>query len=91
MEDKLIEVWRAEFEGGMKLNYPKVSLFRSGDRYFGAIAEGAYIGFLMAKQSQKVVELPERHFYPDDMDKFFWCDEVIAALTAAGIQYTVKE
>jgi hypothetical protein len=46
-------------------------------------------GFLMAKRSQKVIELPKRGkgYYLDDMVNI---DNVTQAIQEAGYQYTVK-
>lgn len=85
-DQQQVEYWRDEFESGMKLNYPKVSLIRSGDRYFGAIAEGAYIGFLMAKRNQPVIEIPAY-----DIHHFAPVRNIIEKLTAAGYTYAVAK
>jgi hypothetical protein len=91
MNDEFIDVWRKEFESMMKKERPLNSLKRLPDDSAYIDRDTFYLeqGFLMAKRSQKVVELPKRGqgFYLDDMVNL---DDVIESLTAAGIQYTVK-
>lgn len=83
MEDKLIEVWRKEFE----------SLHNNLASYKESEKDAMWRGFLMAKRSQPSVVLPEIQICRDSKDeaiRHLDFEDMVYNLTAAGIPYTIK-
>lgn len=101
MDDKeLIEVWRKEFHaeirnrgGTVSFDGRNADLCVDGEAvdflYFDDRLNHCWYGFLMARRSQPVVELPVMRFSATE-PIFYVTDEVHSALTAAGIQYKVR-
>lgn len=93
MDDKeLVEVWQCEFESMDDL---ESFIFDKDDfgRYTSSRTDGRWQGFLIAKRSQKVIELPLLiDIYTEDIaGNFYHEDAIHAAITAAGYQFKVKE
>lgn len=78
-----INIWRAEFE---KLT--GATRHPTQDRYFGYGEEIMWSGFLLAKKSMPVIELPK----PTECDGFaYWHDsDLMQTLKHYGYQYTIK-
>lgn len=85
-----IEKWKKEFESmcEYKLNHAEPKF---GDKgvYAQPWANDMLKGFIMAKQSQQVIELP----YPYRGDGFrYWTEnDIDLAIESAGYTYTVKD
>lgn len=87
-EDKeLVDVWRADFEKIFQNESPR---FEKSGHYMNSHRESMWQGWLFSKRSQPIVVLPEKdHYYLQD--DVYDADQVHAALTAAGIKYTIGE
>jgi hypothetical protein len=97
-DKELVEVWQSEFESIGELESFNFSKDDFG-RYTSSRTDGRWQGFLLAKRTQPSVVLPK----PDTVETSFNygdfvtsrnvydSDEVHAALTAAGIKYTIGE
>ena len=84
-EQEQIEIWRKEFEKSIPNHL--LHKYPSGTYHDDEI-ELVWEGFKRGKRSQPIVKLPKRGtgFYFDVS-----LDDVIEALTAAGIKYTIGE
>lgn len=90
-EQEQIEVWRKEFE---RLQVGGFTALLENGLYEWSFTQERWEGFLMAKRSQPVVELPEIHeiwFDGEVISNKYDEADVIEALTAAGIQYKVRD
>jgi len=90
----LIEVWRKEFENIMREIYPHRSLETSDGKMAYEDRDVFYwfTGFLMAKRSMPVIELPDIYYEAgEDMAGSYFVEDIHAALESSGIQYRVKE
>lgn len=85
-EQEQIEVWRKDFSKAIGHNYT----VRSDGRYVDVQIDNVWQGFLMAKRSMPVIELPDNS--KEDIGGFdcFDKDTVFKAITAAGYQYKIK-
>jgi len=96
MDDKeLVEVWRKQFIDLSRLG--SVAAIYERDRFLNREVELRWQGFLMAKRSQPVIELPEI-LYEWDMERdsdqkvqYLDYENTVNAITAAGIKYTIGE
>lgn len=87
-----IEAWRSEFIEYYRTK--RCTAFHDG-RFLDDRTEILYHGWLAAKRSQPVIELPETdcHCYDDDNGVNVWSympDTVFNAITVAGYKYKVK-
>lgn len=90
MNDEPIEQWRKEFHD--KSPFHEIYMYMTDGEYDKMEVESYWQGFLAAKRAQPVVELPSKEYFVDGLEhKTIIKKDVIAALTAAGIKYTVKE
>lgn len=108
MSDELVEVWRKQFElmigdENIKKNAKPFNVVgyshlspKEGTYRLPSI-EAMWQGFLMAKRSQPVIELPEI-LYEWDMERdsdqkvqYLDYENTIHSITSAGYQYKVKE
>lgn len=89
-DKELVEVWRAEFESWYdahtRFNYGVSYHFGANGKYCFDDIELAWQSFLAAKRSQPSVVLPK-----DYGNGKVEAKAVHAALTAAGIKYTIGE
>ena len=80
--------WRKEFES----NFSGASMekYDSG-HYKNSHQQCMWAGFLMAKQSMPVIELPRTNWNPLLIGHFYSHGEIVKAIAAAGYKWEVKE
>lgn len=80
-----IEAWRSEFES----EFDDVSQKYDSGIYRNSHRESMWQGFIMAKRSQPVIELPVQAITRNNK-MVYGADDIHAAITAAGYKYKVK-
>lgn len=102
-DTELVEVWRSEFEkwydAHTKFNWGVEYYLGHDGKYCFADVELSWQSFLAAKRAQPSVVLPKNYYTADAHDMHGSAieafdnaiDDVKAALTAAGIKYTIGE
>lgn len=98
-EEQQIEAWRKEFEAAIKMtdryhhaleSTKSMILIAYGGRYRNTDTETLWQGFLLARRSMPVIELPE--FFDAVIDGCqLFSGSVTAAIEAAGYKYKIKE
>jgi len=88
-----IEKWRAEFESAVIENEYAVrydlAISAESGAYKNKVIAAWWLGFLLAKRSQPVVELPKPE-KDDHTDVAFYVTKFFEALADAGIQCQIK-
>jgi len=88
MAQEPIEQWRAEFKALIDDNTDIPKSYRNN--YWINIIEDRWQGFLMAKRSQKTIELPEQNPMIFSL-RGYEANDLHDAITAAGYQFKVKD
>lgn len=88
------EIWRKEFESSFTPSDENAfdrheSEYK--DLYKNQRLEWMWIGYLMLKNNQKVIELPAPFEFSRNMKKYYSAEEVERCIKSAGYTYTVKE
>lgn len=88
-----IEAWRKEFESNLRSKWQYQKKIVNG-KYSSQTLENMWQGFLMAKRSQPVIELPRpRDLYSQDYvyeGQYNFDHEIHEAIAKAGYKYEVK-
>lgn len=88
-----IEKWKEEFESAVieseyAVRYDLAISAESG-AYKNKVIAAWWLGFLLAKRSQPVVDIPPPR-KTDHASAAFYACKIFQALTAAGINYRIK-